>query len=471
MIGGKGNKMIRKSVYAALLCGSAFAISGTAFAQETAQADPAEPDASDATADAAIAAAEPVDELQAKIEMLQAQVEALQESLEGVKAAQVKTTPSWKGAPQLEDKEAGWSFKPRGRLMYDFGYVSSPGDISNKGLGISNEVRRARLGLEGTVPGGFGYKFELDFAAGDVEFADAFLNYKKGPWDFTVGQHNNFQSLDELTSSLHSSFIERAAFTDAFGFERRVGVSAQYSKGALLAQAGLFSDSITDLNAIGDDNNSYSVDGRLVYAPLMGSSQLHFGASAHHRVLNDAGESVRYRQRPAIHTTDVRFVDTGNIAGAEKETGLGLEAAGIFGPFHVASEAYWQKVSRSFGEDPTFFGAYVEGGYFFTGESRGYKGGKFDRVKVKNGFDKGGWGALGMNLRWDHLDLVDEGFVGGTQNAFQASLNWKPTDYLLFGLNAAHILYDDAAIDADAGPGVDREYSVDVAGVRAQVDF
>ena len=46
---------------------------------------------------------------------------------------------------------------------------------------------------------------------------------------------------------------------------------------------------------------------------MMGSNQLHFGASAHYRQLNDAGSTVRYRQRPAIHTTDVRFVDTGNI--------------------------------------------------------------------------------------------------------------------------------------------------------------
>jgi phosphate-selective porin OprO/OprP len=461
---------MRKSVIVALLAGSAFAYPTAAAAQDApvaAQAEPTEPDQSDATADQAIAEAQPVDDLQAKIELLQAQVEALQEALEGVKAAQVKATPSWKGAPLLEDKEAGWSFKPRGRLMYDLGWVESPDGISNGGLGFSNEIRRARLGAEGTLPGGFGYKFELDFAAGDVEFADAFLNYKKGPWEFTIGQHNNFQSLDELTSSVHSSFIERAAFTDAFGFERRVGLSAQYTKGAFLAQAGLFSDSITDLNSVGDDNNSYSADGRLVYAPMMGANQLHFGASVHHRELNDAGSSVRYRQRPAVHTTDVRFIDTGNITGTDSESGLGLEAAGIFGPFHIASEAYWQKVRRTTGADPTFFGAYVEGGYFFTGETRGYKAGKFDRVKVKNPFEKGGWGSFGLNLRWDYLDLSDKGIVGGTQNAFQASLNWKPMDYLLFGLNAGHILYDDALIAADG----DRDYSVNVAGMRAQIDF
>ena len=450
----------------ALLAGSAMLVSTAAWAQQPA----AQPDASDATADAAIAETQALDDAQAKIELLQAQVQALQESIAQIQAAQAKATPSWKGAPQLEDKDKGWSFKPRGRLMYDFANVSSPGDFDNAGLGFSNEVRRARLGAEGTIPGGFGYKLELDFAAGEVEFADALINYKTGPFEFTVGQHNNFQSLDELTSSLHSSFIERAAFTDAFGFERRVGASVQYSSGDFLAQGGAFTDSITALNAIADDNNSYGFDGRLVFAPTMGSNQLHFGASAHYRELNDAGSSVRYRQRPAVHTTDVRFGDTGNISGAESETGYGVEAAGIFGPFHLAGEAYWQNVSRSGFDDPTFFGAYVEGGYFFTGESRGYKGGKFDRVKVKNGFDKGGWGALGLNLRWDYLDLNNGGIVGGKQNAYQASLNWKPTDYVLFGLNYAHLVYEDG-IDIDLTDGVDRDYSVDMVALRSQIDF
>jgi len=460
--------MERTTIVRALLAGGALIISTGALAQD---AEP-QPDASDTTADAAIAQASDLDDAQAKIELLQAQVEALQESIAQIQANQAKATPAWKGAPQLEDKDKGWSFKPRGRLMYDFATVGAPGDYEHPGLGFSNELRRGRFGVEGTVPGGFGYKLELDFAnaPSEFEFTDAFLNYKTGPFEFTVGQHNNFQSLDELTSSLHSSFIERAAFTDAFGFERRVGASVQYSSGSLLAQAGAFTDNINDLNSVGDDNNSYSFDGRLVFAPLMGANQLHFGASAHYRELNDAATSVRYRQRPAVHTTDVRFMDTGSLAGATSETGYGVEAAGIFGPFHVASEAYRQKVARTGFDDPTFFGAYVEGGYFFTGESRGYKGGKFDRVKVKKGFDQGGWGALGLNLRWDYLDLNNGGILGGKQNAYQASLNWKPTDYVLFGLNYAHLIYKDG-IDIDPTAGVDRDYSVDMIALRSQVDF
>jgi phosphate-selective porin OprO/OprP len=423
-----------------------------------------------------IAASQPGGEA-ARIQALEAQIEQLQQAVAELKAQQenapapqpARPSISWKGAPVISDEEGGWSFKPRGRLMYDFATVSEPARVDNPGLGFSNEVRRARLGVEGSLPGDFGYKFEVDVATGEIEFADAYLSHEAGPVELIVGQHNNFQSLEELTSSLHTSFIERAAFTDAFGFERRVGLSAQYAAGDLLAQGGIFTDSVADLNDVGDDNNSYGFDGRLVFAPKMGSSQLHFGASAHWRDLNDAATSVRYRQRPAVHTTDVRFVDTGNLAGAETETGYGLEAAGIFGPLHLASEAYWQRVGRSAFSDPTFFGAYVEGGWFLTGEKRGYKSGKFDRVKVRKPVGKeGGWGALSLNLRWDHLDLNDGAIVGGTQNAYQASLNWKPVDYVLFGLNYAHIMYDDAAIATASG---DREYGVDMVGLRSQVDF
>ena len=119
------------------------------------------------------------------------------------------------------------------------------------------------------------------------------------------------------------------------------------------------------------------------------------------------------------------------------------------------------------------FGAYADVGYFFTGETRGYKGGKFDRVKVLKPFNKGGWGSLGANLRFDYLDLIDRdaAVVGGTQKSYQASLNWKPVDYVMFGLNYAHIVYDDAAINAATSPAVDRDYSVDVFGLRSQIDF
>src|SRR5207302_9500777 len=75
---------------------------------------------------AAAFAQAPADDSAAKIELPQAQVEALQQQLTQIKAQMVKTVPSWKGAPQFEDKEAGFSFKPKGTVQFDAGYVGFP---------------------------------------------------------------------------------------------------------------------------------------------------------------------------------------------------------------------------------------------------------------------------------------------------------------------------------------------------------
>ena len=55
--------------------------------------------------------------------------------------------------------------------------------------------------------------------------------------------------------------------------------------------------------------------------------------------------------------------------------------------------------------NPSFWGGYIEAGYFLTGETRGYKNGTWDRTKVLKPFSKGGWGAFQVNGRVDYLDL------------------------------------------------------------------
>lgn len=371
------------------------------------------------------------------------------------------TSIKWKGGPLIESK-SGFSFKPRGRLQYDAGITSVPSSTGRPD-GFGSEARRARLGVEGDIPGGFGYKFELDFAGDSTEVTDAILSYEDKGLKVAIGQQNNFQGLEELTSSRFISQLERAAFTDAFGFERRVGVSVQYGAGDVLVQTGLFSDNIDDLS-----NKNWSVDGRVVYLPKLGKTQLHLGGSLHYTDL-ESGSSVRYRQRPFVHFTGERFINTGSLA-AVSETGYGLEAAAINGPLHFAAEGFWQQVNRPGAlTDPTFFGGYAEVGYFLTGgDTRGYKHGTFDRVKPANPVDEGGFGALQLNLRYDYLDLNDAGIIGGTQNGFGVSLIWTPTDYTRFMLNYGRLSYDDAVHPAAGG---DTSYSVDSLGVRAQVDF
>ena len=389
-----------------------------------------------------------------------AATEAAAAASEAAETASSAPAVEWKGAPKLSG-DGGWSFKPRGRLNIDAGFISAP-DSTGREDGFGSEMRRARLGVEGDIPGGFGYKFEVELSGG-AEVTDAVLTYKTGDVKLTVGQHNNFQSLEELSSSRHTSFIERAAFTDAFGLSRRMGASFEYAKDDILVQAGVFSDNLEDL-----PNKRTSVDGRVVFFPKTGDTQLHFGGSVHLTDLEE-GTTARYRQRPYVHFTGERFISTGNFS-ATSELDLGVEAAAISGPFHIAAEGYWRNTRRPMGlADPTFFGGYVEAGVFLTGgDSRGYKKGKFDRIKPTNPLNKGGSGAWSINARYDYLDLSDAGIIGGTQNGYQLSLIWTPTNYTRFLATYGKQSYDDAVHATGTGS---TSYDVDAFGMRAQVDF
>ena len=415
----------------------------------------------------------PADELaamRAQLAAMNARIDQLEGELaatkaEAAEAGQVVDAP----APASDSepvstlaKSDGWSFKPRGRLMFDAGFTNAP-DSTGASDGFGNEVRRARLGASGDMPGGFGYKFEVDFAGNDISVADAILSYENGPIEIAIGQHNNFQSLEELTSSLHTTFIERAAFTDAFGFERRLGASITYARGDVLAQAGVFTDNLEDT-----DSKNRGADARIVFMPKAGDTQLHFGGSFHYNDLDDPAVQLRYRQRPLVHFTSQRFIDTRSM-GADSETGYGLEAAAIAGRFHAAAEGYWQSVDMpGVADDPTFFGGYVEAGVFLTDDTRGYKGGKFDRTKPSSPIGEGGIGSVQFTLRYDHLDLNDAGIVGGRQAGYFAALVWKPTDYTALMLNYGRLQYTDAILPTAGG---DTSYGVDAIGMRAQIDF
>ena len=421
-----------------------------------------------------------IEALRAEVSALKAQLAALAEKVDkaaaapaaapapvvAVAAADKKPTPEikFKGAPEIT-LDGGWSFKPRGRIQVDAASVRPSATVATTSLGTATRFRRAQFGFDGTVPGGFGYRFEADIASGGVDLTDVYLTYKASK-DITVtlGQHKPFWGLEELSSDLFSSFLERSAYHGAFGFERRVGLSASYAGKSVLVQGGVFADNSADLN--NDSNNSRSFDGRVVFMPKLGDTQLHLGASAHSRKFNDFASSARYRARPLTRTTDVRFVDTRSFS-ANGENSFGLGGFGNNGRFHATAEGHWLTSKRPGLADPTFFGSYAEIGYFLTDDTLGYKGGVIDRTRPSKPLGKGGFGALQVNARYDHVDLSDAAILGGTQDAYGLSLIWIPTEYVRFIANYGHLDLEDAAVLA----GGSNDYSADVFGLRAQIDF
>ena len=413
--------------------------------------------------------------LRAEVDELRAELRALRASPPGQPAATIQapaptaaaqapaTEIRWKGAPEFAT-ESGWSFKPRGRMQFDAGYLWAPERNSGTadGRDFTSEVRRAYIGFQGTMPGGFGYRIEADIATNAVELTDLYLTYDKGPLNVTLGQHYPFLGLEQQTSDLFTSFLERAAFSGAFNYERRLGLSAGYKLDTLMVNAGIFTDDVTALG--NDGNKSYSVDGRVVWMPKLGSAQLHFGANAHFRDLNgfQGRLGAQYRQRPYLHATDIRYVDTG-VLTASRETSLGLEAAAVAGRLHFAAEAVRFHVRRPVDTSPTFHGGYAEIGWFLTDDTRGYRYGAWERTTPKHPLGSGGIGAVQLNARYDRLDLTDGTILGGKQDSYGLSLIWMPTAYVRFLADYVHLDYEVS--------GSPSEFDADTVAMRAQIDF
>ncbi|MCT2400279.1 OprO/OprP family phosphate-selective porin [Novosphingobium mangrovi (ex Huang et al. 2023)] len=426
------------------------------------------------------AMAERIDSLEAELAVAQARADSANTVAEAAaetatqakvaadaadKAPPVKV--AWKGAPEFSTDD-GWSFKPRGRMQVDVGSVDGPSGLASANqahLGTSVEFRRIYLAFDGTMPGGFGYRTEINVANSDVAINDMYLTYKAGRHvTLTLGNQKPNWGLEEMTSDLFTSFQERASYSQAFGFERRIGLNAQYAGKTVVAQLGVFVDDPKSMG--GDTNKSWSVDGRLVAMPKVAGGTLHLGGSVHVRTLNDSIPSVTYQARPFVHTTDLRFVKAG-IGDATQERGFGLEAAYVKGRFHATAESFWQTVRRSGFKDPTFNGGYAEVGYLLTDDVSTYKRGTYDRIKPKNGFDKGGIGAIQINGRYEWLDLTDAGIVGGRQQTAGISAIWIPIDYVRFIVDYGHIWVKDSPVTANG----DASYGVDAMGMRAQFDF
>jgi phosphate-selective porin OprO and OprP len=529
----------RIGLFRVLLWATAMAFTPSALAQtaEKEAEPPADaPSPDDATVLTVGAAEANASQADAKTALLEAQIAGLQAQLDALKAQVGKAAPSWKGAPQFADPD-GWSFKVRGRLMLDAAYADKPDNfVANRNLGFNTRVRRARIGVEGAVPGGFGYKAEVDSANGAVGFGDVVMTYAPAnkPFSVTIGNHESLNGMEQQSSSRWSSFIERAQINDAFGNTRRLGVSAGFksSDNLFRVDAGLFTAHSIDASV---DNDGWIGAARMTYTPFMSNGFVHMGLNYQHREFQSNNNGVasvstgapstnqfaRYRARPFLQTTDQRFVDTGNFAASGDDI-FGAELYGVFKSLHLGGEAQMVKVnsyapgSIRTGLDafaggtgvtptgnPSFWGGHFEAGYFLTGETRGYKNGLWDRTKVLNPFNKGGWGAFQVIGRYDYLDLDDNKLIdgptttfatgatslnvtptglagrqarGGKQTGYLLGLTWIPVDYVRFMANYIRTSVDGGSFAAAANPtSTDpvnkRSYSTDAFALRAQIDF
>ena len=396
-------------------------------------------------------AASSAEELQRRVDDLEATVDALRAEI-----ADIRKTPEFKPSPAFKDSKGEYAFKFRGQIAADAAFFNTRKGAND--LNDGTQLRRARLGIDGTIQKDWLYRIEIDVGAasrddsatGEIDVKDAYVQYKglDESTTVTVGQHKTPNTLEQAISSSDTLFTELPLFVEAFtnrataGGDYKAGVSVKYADVNWTATAGIFGENYS-INGGGNSGGTstavYKDEGwgpaaRFTYAPINGVGEtLHLGVSGYWRDTGGRTSGLRFRSGPEVSVDSTRLVDTGNIA-AKSYSFVGVELAGQYGPVYLQSEYGRTDVDRLAGSDVSFDGGYVAASYVLTGEGREYKDGAFGRIKPKTPFSlsTGGWGAWEIAGRYSTLDLNADTITGGKEDNYSFGLNWYPNNYLRF---------------------------------------
>lgn len=350
--------------------------------------------------------------------------------------AQDDWTVDWKNGTRIESADGDFKIKIGGRIHADFGFVDEDDSLSTEGFEDGTQLRRARLTVSGSLYERVEFKLDYDLADGEVDAKDVYVGLTDlpGVGGLRMGHFKEPFALEEMTSSNHITFLERAMPVEAFAPVRNMGLMLHDKvAGDRMSWAiGAFKDA-DDLGTT--LSSEWNLTGRLTGLVLDGSGDgplLHLGLAASQRSPID--DRVRYRAKTQF-TLSPRLVDTGTLM-ADGADLFAFETAFTQGPFWVAGE--WMQASLDRPADADLDGFYVESGWFITGERRPFKVNQFDRLKPNTIFGKdGGTGAWEVALRYAEVDLNDGPVAGGAQDGFTAALNWYLNSATRLGLNYA----------------------------------
>ena len=395
----------------------------------------------------------PDDDLEERVKALE---EAIKKSEEAAKEAEIdaakRPTLQWNGRIHADY----WAFPE-----------TSPGanfwERGDEDLDVQDRIllRRLRITARGELFNTMEYKFDFEFGTpNDPSIKDAYLGWNELPIFQTVllGNQKRPYGLDALNSSTNSVFMERPFVIDAFNPNyRRFGVAAYGVSEDLRYnwQYGTyFLEDIQDTGEylVTDDPGVHhyqmEVAGRFANTIWYdecsdGRGYAHWGIAG--TVAFPDGEAgprnqARIRTRPEAQTSR-RWIDTGQIVGADMYELIGLEGVLNLGPLQWVSEYQHLFVQREFGgPDVQFGGVYTYVSYFLTGEHIPWDrtSGTIGRVKPFENFFLvrtcdgswgSGWGAWQVACRYSFGDFTDGDIHGGIGSSVNFGLNWWWTSH------------------------------------------
>lgn len=447
-----------------------------------------------------------------RLEATEGQLKALQSAAsdsdhQHVQADGNPNVPSAEQRLSALEKSAGKDAGPRfpavkltGFFHADAGYfnqdatnMATLGDIQD-GVGF----RRARLQAVGRASEFTNYSIEMDFGtAGRPSFMDVWGEQTNLPvvGNLRIGHYRQPTTMDSLTPVRNLWFLERSLPFQAFDPFRRVGIMA-YDKSedentswayGVYRTGGFNNSPLGDTRYATDigDNGGYSFATRATHLlwydePSDGRYLLHTGGSYNYSRLTGGtpnGNIYEARAIPEFFVGDPSapfgtatgtppFVDTGRLPADQYQL-FNVQLAGQYGPAHFQAE-YMATVVDQIGAPNVFYdGAYVQAGYFLTGENWTYNRtfGVFEKVTPHTDFfglgrDSYicGWGAWEATARWSYVDLSDPNAapVGaiagpppvpnpGSMNDITLGMNWYWNAYTKMQFNYIHCFLDNDA--------------------------
>ena len=387
---------------------------------------------------------------------LQQRVSALEAELAKLKTKPVLTKVD--GGLRAQTADGSSKFRFAGRLQADYAFY----DKDVKDLGSGSELRTLRLGSRGTLAPNWDYKMEADFVTGSsqkIRVTEGYVAYT-GMQNAMIQMGNIFEmyGLEEYSSSVDTTFMERSVAVDAFVPDYNQGIAYLRWGDAYSFSAGLYGNSTND--AASAVNESAGTSARLVFAPLHSTGDvISVGLSSYWRDVTS--DTWRVRARPNSHVTPIRLIDTGAINDVNTATAVALEASMTKGAFSVQAEYNQQMLNRNHGKkDADFKGWYIYGSYVLTGESRVWD---MPSATYSRPSPKGEGGAWEVALRFDQLDLDDTGagISGGEMKTATLGLNWYPVNNVRFSTNLIQVNSEKAGV----------EDNPNIIQMRAQVAF
>lgn len=389
----------------------------------------------------------------------------------------------------IKDREENFVIHPVGRVQGDYRLLEDGAKQFRNGSDLDTHfrIRRARLGLEGTLWKSYDFKMEGEFGEGanDVNnLTDAYLNIKWFPnAELRIGQFKEPFCYEELTSSRFIDFIERSMVTNALAPARDIGLMIHGKPFGKMLEYGLGIFNGEGQSKINQDNNDdMEYAGRFVVYPFMQTNSpwlknLSLGVSG-----TFSGAQKRdfgFRQRTAEG-----FEFFPRLAVDGQRTRVGGEFAWLFGPFSLKAEYMRGEEERNnlspkdiFGnatdlDDVVADGFYITGSWLLTGEEK--------KSKMDHGVE--------LALRYEQLnvdadDRFDTGFKDERGNSIfaedndtwgiTAGLNWFVNYHVRISANYIHYEFDKDFFNPDSfiRKGVLRrgDDSADMFFVRAQI--